>query len=119
MSPRLFKSAVAMPQTHGLRETVQACARINAGFRRGLLEEAVESFLSGDIGTGKILLCDYINATIGFERLAAELDRKPKSLMRMLGPLGNPRAANLFAIVAHLKLLEGIVFVGKSARRVA
>jgi len=40
--------------------------------------------LSGDLETGKALLRDYINATIGFEPLAEAVGKSPKSLMRML-----------------------------------
>ncbi len=41
------------------------------------------------------------------EALGAELHKSPKSLMRMLSDEGNPRADNLFAVVAHLKAHEG------------
>jgi hypothetical protein len=34
--------------------------------------------------------------TIGFEGLGSLTDKSPKSLMRMLGPTGNPQARNLF-----------------------
>lgn len=36
------------------------------------------------------------------------MDKDPKSLMRMLSTKGNPRADNLFAMVAHLKQREGV-----------
>ena len=53
---------------------------------------------------------DYINATIGFEELS-ELTGKPaKSLMRMMGPGGNPTARNLLEVVAHLQKAEGLRF---------
>ena len=48
--------------------------------------------LSGDIATAKTILRDYINATIGFNALAEVTHIPSKSLMRMLGPAGNPRA---------------------------
>ena len=41
-------------------------------FAEALLTEAVELLLSGEVETGKAILRDYINATIGFERLATE-----------------------------------------------
>jgi hypothetical protein len=51
---------------------------------------------------------DYINATIGFEKLSAALGRPQKSLMRMFGPTGR----NLLGVnsvlqtetVVHLKV---------------
>ena len=49
--------------------------------------------------TGKSLLCDYVNATIGFGELGGLTDKSPKSLMRMLSPNGNPQARNLFEII--------------------
>jgi hypothetical protein len=33
-----------------------------------------------------------------------------KSLMRMLGPKGNPQARNLFDVIAHLQQTEGLHF---------
>jgi hypothetical protein len=63
------------------------------------LREGIESFLAGDVETGKTVLCDYINATVGFNELAEATHRSSKSLMRRLGPSGNPQARNLFEIV--------------------
>ena len=99
-----------MALTREFKQTVQARAERDRAFRLGLFEEAIECFLNDEIETGKILLRDYVNATIGFENLARALDRNPKSLMRMLGAHGNPRADSLFAIVAHLKAREGVTF---------
>jgi DNA-binding phage protein len=59
--------------------------------------------LDGDFGTAKILLRDVINATVGFAQLGRRIDVPEKSLMRMFGPTGNPRAENLIAVVAALK----------------
>ncbi len=66
--------------------------------------------LEGDFETGKRLLRDYINATVGFDDLAKHLAKNPKSVMRMLGPSGNPRAENLFGIINHLREKEGVRF---------
>lgn len=97
-----------MALTRDFKETIQARARRDAAFRKVLLREGVESFLAGDVETGKTVLRDYINATVGFEELGAIMHRSPKSLMRMLGPKGNPQARNLFDIVAYLQKQEGI-----------
>ena len=40
-----------------------------------------------------------------------------KSLMRMLGPSGNPRADNLFEIVSFLQQREGLRFHVKAELR--
>jgi len=39
-----------------------------------------------------------------------------KSLMRMLGPKGNPQARNLFDVIAHLQEREGVHFHVHPAR---
>ncbi len=51
-------------------------------------------------GTGRAVLRDYVHATVGFEELARATARSPKSLMRMLGPGGNPKVSNLVAILS-------------------
>ena len=60
----------------------------------------------GDPDTGKAILRDYINATIGFEELSRVTKRPAKSLMRMFGPAGNPQARNLFEVIGHLQRAE-------------
>jgi hypothetical protein len=73
-----------------------------------LLKEGIECMLSGDVDTGKAVLRDYINATIGFQELGGLTAKSPKSLMRMLGPNGNPQARNLFEIIGRLQEHEGL-----------
>jgi len=97
-----------MPLTREFKETVMEMAQRSPEFRVGLLEEALEAFANGELEAGKILLRDYVNATVGFEDLGAALGKSPKSLMRMLSVDGNPRADNFFAVVAHLKNREGV-----------
>jgi DNA-binding phage protein len=97
-----------MPLTRDFKETVRARVERDPAFRATLLTEAVEQMLAGDMETGKAVLRDYINATVGFERLARETGTPPKSLMRMFGPKGNPRASNLFAVISKLQKVSGI-----------
>ena len=92
-----------MVLTRQFRETVAKRVQSDARFRRALLIEAVESLLDSDLATGKALLRDYINATLGFETLAERLGKDSKSIHRMLGPNGNPRADNIFAIIKVLQ----------------
>lgn len=99
-----------MALTRDFRETVQARVRRDAAFREGLLSEAIESLLSGEVEVGKELLRDYINATVGFPRLAARTKIHVKTLHHMFGPKGNPTASNLFEIVACLQQEEGVRF---------
>ena len=97
-----------MALTRDFSETVQARLRRDPAFRRALLSEAIECMLGGELEVGKALLRDYVNGTHGFGALGAATGKPVKSLMRMLGPNGNPQAQNLFEIVAHLQKKEGI-----------
>ena len=97
-----------MALTRDFKETIQARVERDPAFREALLKEGVECLLSGDVDTGKAVLRDYINATIGFEELGDLTDKSPKSLMRMFGPRGNPQARNLFEIIGHLQHREGL-----------
>ena len=81
-----------MSLTRHFKETIQARIKHDPAFREALLKEGVECLLSGDVETGKAVLRDYINATLGFEALGGLTDKSPKSLIRMFGPNGNPQA---------------------------
>jgi DNA-binding phage protein len=107
-----------MALTKDFKETIQARAQRDPAFRKALLQEGIECLLAGDVDTGKAVLRDYINATIGFEELAEFFDKSSKSLMRMFGPKGNPQASNLFAVISYLQEREGIHLEVK-ARKVA
>jgi hypothetical protein len=99
-----------MALTREFKETVQARITQDRKYRKELLREGVECLLAGDLDTGKAILRDYINATIGFEELSRVTRRPAKSLMRMLGPKGNPQARNLFEVIGHLQRIEGLHF---------
>ena len=88
-------------------------------FRKGLLRDAVESLLAGEVALGKELLRDYINATVGFPKLAEETKLHVKTLHQMFGPKGNPTASNLFEIVAYLQRQEGVRLQVRTRRAVA
>jgi DNA-binding phage protein len=97
-----------MALSREFKDTVKARAARDPDFREALLIEAAEQLLAGDLETGKAVLRDYINATVGFERLARETGTPSKSLMRMLGPKGNPRASNLLAVLSKLQRVSGV-----------
>lgn len=105
-----------MALTRDFKETIQARVERDPAFREALLKEGVECLLSGEVETGKTVLRDYINATIGFEALGDLTDKSPKSLMRMFGPKGNPQARNLFEIIDHLQRCEGVHFELRAVR---
>jgi DNA-binding phage protein len=104
-----------MALTKAFRETVYKRAQQDGAFRRALLTEAVNAYLGGDAITGKSVLRDVINATIGFEQLAADLQKSSKSLHRMLGPSGNPNTANFFAILQVLQKRVGVKLTVRAA----
>jgi len=99
-----------MPLTHDFKETIRARAQSDPDFRQALLREAVECVINGDLATGKAVLRDYVNATVGFQRLEKRTRIPAKSLMRMLGPNGSPSAANLSSILTALQKTEGVQF---------
>jgi DNA-binding phage protein len=99
---------MSMALTKEFKETVKARAARDPAFRAALLTEAAEHLLAGDLETGKAVLRDYINATVGFEKLAKATGTPPKSLMRMLGPKGNPRASNLLTMLGKLQRVSGV-----------
>ncbi len=96
-----------MTLTRSFKETVLARIERDTEFKDALLLEGVECLLSGDVDTGKAVLRDYINATIGFENLSEAINTPPKSLMRMFSQRGNPQAKNLFAVISHLQTQSG------------
>ncbi len=109
-----------MALTKDFKDTIQARAQGDPAFRKALLQEGVECLLAGDVDTGKAVLRDYINATIGFEELSRGFDKSRKSLMRMFGPKGNPQASNLFAVIGYLQEQEQEgIYLEVKARKVA
>jgi len=107
-----------MPLTRDFKETVQVRAARDPAFREGLLKEGVECLLAGEVDTGKIVLRDYINATIGFEELGSLTNKPPKSLMRMFGPSGNPHARNLFEVIRCIQRPDGVQLEVTAGRQV-
>lgn len=99
-----------MPLTHNFKDTIRARAQRDAEFRQALLRESIECIIQGDLATGKAVLRDYVNATVGFQDLEKRTQIPAKSLMRMLGPKGSPSAANLTNILAVLQKSEGVQF---------
>ncbi|MNF06422.1 hypothetical protein D3C80_2063650 [compost metagenome] len=55
-----------------------------------------------------MILRDLVNATVGFEGLAAETAKPSKSLHRMLSPSGNPSMDNLAAIFDAIRRNLGV-----------
>ncbi|EME70768.1 hypothetical protein H261_06911 [Paramagnetospirillum caucaseum] len=95
-----------MALTRDFKDTVKARAERDPEFRKALVAEAQECLLNNDFATAKAILRDYINATIGFEGLAQAVGTPSKSLIRMLGPRGNPQAKSILPVIAFIRQRE-------------
>ena len=107
----------AVELTRDFKETIQTRVRQDPAFREELFREGIQCLLTGDADTGKAILRDYINATIGFEKLGNLTERSAKSLMRMFSSKGNPQAKNLFEILGYLQEKEGVRLEVHSVKR--
>jgi DNA-binding phage protein len=97
-----------MALTRDFRETIRERAQREPAFRLSLLREGMQLINNGDFATGRAILRNYINATIGFPELARKTKISSPSLQRMFGPGGNPSAQNLFNVIAVLQKNEGV-----------
>ena len=75
-----------MALTRNFKQTVVERVERDPAFAKALLDEAATLFLNGETQTARLILRDLVNATLGFEQLAALTDRPSKSLHRMLSP---------------------------------
>ena len=105
-----------MGLTRPFIESMKERAAKDPAFRVALLTEAAEGFLGGEADVAKTMLRDYVKATMGFQALAAEVEKSPQSLMRMLSAKGNPTANNLAALLASLQRHEGLGLHVKAKR---
>jgi len=97
-----------MALTRDFKETILERAQSDPTFRVGLLTEAAECLLNNETNVAKSLLRDYVNATLGFQKLGAMVDKKPASLMRMLSGKGNPSLDNISQVLAAVREHEGV-----------
>jgi len=91
------------PLTVASEETVRIRIRRDSEFAAAMLDESISLFVNGESDISRLMLRDLVNATIGFEQLAAVTDRPSKSLHRMLSVKGNPTMDNLSAIIVALR----------------
>lgn len=92
------------------KETVRERAQGHPEFRHALLREALGCIVDGELETGRALLKDYIEASMGFRELEKRTEIPAKILMRMLGPGGDLSAAHLASIMRALQETEGVHF---------
>ncbi len=97
-----------MALTCDFKETIKARVQRDPAFREELIKEAIRCIRSGDGDTGKAVMRDYINATIGFEELGNLTHKSPKSFIQMFEPNGNPQARSLFKVISQIQKYEGV-----------
>ena len=73
-----------MALTRNFKQTVIERVERDPAFAKALLDEAATLFLQDEPETARLILRDLVNATLGFEQLAALTDTPSKSLHRML-----------------------------------
>ncbi len=92
-----------MALTRDFKQTVVNRTQRDPAFAKALLDEAATLMFSGEPETARLVLRDLVNATIGFEVLAAETQKPAKSLHRMLSARGNPGMDSLSAIFSAVQ----------------
>ncbi len=94
--------------TRDFKETVKERAVRDPAFAKAMLDEAATAFLNGEPHVARLILRDLVNASLGFEALAAETSHPSKSLHRMLSEKGNPSMDNLAAIFGAVRKRLGV-----------
>lgn len=97
-----------MSITRDYKETINERVQKDPTFTAALLDEAITLFLNGEPEVARLVLRDLVNATVGFEALALEVDKPSKSLHRMLSARGNPTMDNLTKIIGILRQQLGL-----------
>ena len=92
-----------MAITRDYKDTINERVSREPAFTAALLDEAITLFLNGEPVVARLVLRDLVNATVGFEELALEVDKPSKSLHRMLSARGNPTMDNLTKIIGILR----------------
>jgi DNA-binding phage protein len=92
-----------MALTRDFKETVAARVQSDPAFAQALLDEATTLFINGEPVSAKLILRDLVNATVGFDALAEEIQKPAKRLHRMLSRSGNPTMSNISAVFAAIK----------------
>ena len=92
------------------KETIRARVERDRNFAQATTRRPRIDASNGDIATAKTILRDYINATVGFTKLAQATRIPSKSLMRMLGPSGTRARRISSKSSCFLQRREGIAF---------
>jgi DNA-binding phage protein len=96
-----------MGLTTEFKEVFKANIDRDPEFGLEVFRGAVQALLDNDLVTGRSVLRNYVNATIGFGKLSEITGLQEKSLMRMLSVKGNPVASNLLAVIWAVQEFNG------------
>ncbi len=97
-----------MAPTIDFREIVQERALREPEFREMLFTSGVQCLLDGEINVAKVVLRDYIETTMGYEKLGKLIDAPAGSLVCMFGKDGTPSAGDLLEVVCSIQRHEGV-----------
>ncbi|GAB6906018.1 conserved hypothetical protein [Desulfosarcina cetonica] len=97
-----------MPLSREFKELVVARAENDPDFRKGLIVEAINMILDGEITAGKLMLRDYINAAGAMDDICKKLGKHKPAISRMLGPSGNPTLESIVPVIKACAERENI-----------
>lgn len=97
-----------MALTRDVRETFVEAAKKSPKYRVALLGAAAECFIKGEPGVAKDLLRDYVEATIGLNKTAKLLDRKPETVARMFSNCGKMSSDTTVKLLSSFYKREGV-----------
>lgn len=81
------------------------------------LEAAVTMLLAGELATARSLIREAITGSVGYVVLSERTGLPEKSLVRMFGPNGNPRAENLATVLRELQRVGRVRVLVRVVRR--
>jgi DNA-binding phage protein len=88
-----------MPLSREFKALVVVRAKEDPDFRRGLIIEAINMILDGEITAGRIMLRDYINATGSMDEICRKRIKHKSAIAPMLGPSGNPTLESIVPVI--------------------
>ena len=103
-----------MPLTRPFTETVRARARRDPEYREGLLTNGVRCLLGGETNVAKQELCDYIETTMGYQKLAKFTGTPPEKLAFMFAKTDNADAHALLKVLIAIQQYKDIQFEVKA-----
>lgn len=101
---------MAGPLTRPYAETRRERAQQDPEFGHLIFRRAIKCLSKGDLVMGRWTLHNYIDATIGFEKLGKALGKQPSRLKRMLTDDSKTikQSADLAAIIKFLRKAEDL-----------